>query len=371
MSVESLLPKVAEWDDAAACLVLLDQTRLPGEVTFIRCEQVATVWDAIRRLCVRGAPAIGVAAAYGVCLAARGAAISVQEDGQTRQACLRAIEYLATSRPTAVNLFWALDRMKRRLEATASDSTLFANLLDEARGIHQQDRQLCAAIGRCGAELLDRVLEASPRRRDPDEPIGILTHCNAGALATGGSGTALAPIYEWFGRGRSVRVFADETRPLLQGARLTAWELRQVGIPVTVITDSMAGALLRSGQVSAVIVGADRIAASGDVANKIGTYPLAVLARYHGVPFFVAAPHSTFDLRLADGSQIPIEQRAGAELTQGFISPTLPIDCDVWNPAFDVTPAELITAIITDSGVIESPDTARVRDWSQSVTPAA
>jgi methylthioribose-1-phosphate isomerase len=384
LNVESLLPKVVAWDEADDSLVLLDQTRLPGEVAFIRCEQVTTVWDAIRRLCVRGAPAIGVAAAYGVCVAARGqgsrggatdsaeidsAGPRAADHGSTRQACLQAIEYLATSRPTAVNLFWALDRMKRRVEATASDSALFANLLDEARGIHQQDRQLCAAIGRCGADRLERVLEASPRRREPAEPIGILTHCNAGALATGGSGTALAPIYEWFGRGQPVRVFADETRPLLQGARLTAWELRQVGIPVTVITDSMAGALLCSGQVSAVIVGADRIAASGDVANKIGTYPLAVLARHHGIPFFVAAPHSTFDLSLADGSQIPIEERAGEELTQGFMARTLPLDCDVWNPAFDVTPAELITAIITDSGVIESPDTDRVRVWSQSAMP--
>lgn len=380
LNVESLLPKVAAWDEASDCLVLLDQTRLPGEVAFIRCDRIETVWDAIRRLCVRGAPAIGVAAAYGVCVAARGlgsrggesdpARALADDHGHTRQACLRAIEYLATSRPTAVNLFWALDRMKRRLDATAADSNLFANLLDEARAIHQQDRQLCAAIGRCGADRLERVLEASPRRRDPAEPLGILTHCNAGALATGGSGTALAPIYEWFGRGRPVRVFADETRPLLQGARLTAWELRQVGIPVTVITDSMAGSLLRSGQVSAVIVGADRIAASGDVANKIGTYPLAVLARHHGVPFFVAAPHSTFDLSLADGSQIPIEERSGEELSQGFVSPALPLDCDVWNPAFDVTPAEWITAIITDSGVIESPDTDRVRAWNQATLPS-
>jgi methylthioribose-1-phosphate isomerase len=335
-------PAVIRWNESAAELVLLDQTRLPAEVVYLHCHRVQDVWDAIARLSVRGAPAIGIAAAYGVCLAVGAANTTL-----LHQRVLAAIEHLATSRPTAVNLFWALDRM-RKVAATTDESTLAARLLQEAYAIHQQDRQLCAAIGRHGAE---RLGDAS----------ALMTHCNAGALATGGEGTALAPIYELHRRGRPLQVFADETRPLLQGARLTAWELKQVGVPVTVITDSMAGSVMKSGKVQAVIVGADRIAANGDVANKIGTYPLAILARHHGIPFFVAAPHSTFDLALSDGGQIPIEHRRAEESTCGFGSLTTPADCDVFNPAFDVTPAELITAIITDLGVIESPSVATVR----------
>jgi methylthioribose-1-phosphate isomerase len=357
-AVESALPQVVGWDDVSRCVMLLDQTKLPGQTIQLRCDEVREVWEAIRRLSVRGAPAIGIAAAYGVCLAARG-----EPGGDLRAKTFEAIESLATSRPTAVNLFWALDRMRARARATPDDRELFAALLDEARRIHQQDRELCKRIGEAGADLFDRLLAASPPEPPADDAIGILTHCNAGALATGGIGTALAPVYVTHARGRSVKVYADETRPLLQGARLTAWELRQVGLPVTVITDSMAGPLLRSGVIRAVIVGADRIAASGDVANKIGTYSLAVLARHHGVPFFVAAPHSTFDMTLADGDGIPIEHRHAAELGQGFVSDPLPHDCQVWNPAFDVTPAGLITAIITDAGVIESPDTDKVAQW--------
>jgi len=363
VSVEAILPKVIEWERETGRVIVLDQTRLPSEVTFIACDQVAQVWDAIRRLCVRGAPAIGVAAAYGVCLAAGRA-----ERGEGRADCVAAIEHLATSRPTAVNLFWALDRMRAQVESTAvdDDGLLFDRLLNEALRIHEEDRQLCTAIGRCGADLLERTLATTDAISGPTEPVKILTHCNAGALATGGIGTALAPVYEWFARGKSVHVFADETRPLLQGARLTAWELRQVGIPVTVLADSAAGSLLASGRISAVLVGADRIAASGDVANKVGTYPLAILARQHGVPFFVAAPHSTFDLTLRDGAAIPIEHRSGDELSAGFARSPLPAGCEVWNPAFDVTPARWISAIITDTGVIESPDTERVRRWHEA-----
>lgn len=351
--IEDGHPAVVRWDETTGELLMLDQTRLPAEVVYLRCSSVQQVWDAIVRLSVRGAPAIGVAAAYGVCLAANPTATPPHVSA--RQTVLAAIEHLATSRPTAVNLFWALDRMRAVVSRTPDDAALLEALLREARAIHQQDRELCAAIGRYGAERLG-------------EATALLTHCNAGALATGGVGTALAPIYELHRRGRAVRVFADETRPLLQGARLTAWELQQVGVPVTVITDSMAGAVMQAGKVQAVIVGADRITANGDVANKIGTFPLAVLARYHNLPFFVAAPHSTFDMTLRDGRAIPIEHRRPEEVTCGFGLPTAPEGCDVFNPAFDVTPAELITAIITDLGVIESPSLQAV---SQVIGPSA
>ncbi len=350
--IEDGHPAVVHWDDASGQLIILDQTRLPAEVAYLSCNSVQQVWDAIARLSVRGAPAIGIAAAYGVCLAA-GEQTGEPSRDSARQRVLAAIEHLATSRPTAVNLFWALDRMRAVLTQTSDDAPLREVLVREARSIHQQDRELCAAIGRYGA---DRLGDAA----------ALMTHCNAGALATGGVGTALAPIYELHRRGRAVRVFADETRPLLQGARLTAWELQQVGVPVTVITDSMAGSVMKAGKIQAVIVGADRITANGDVANKIGTYPLAILARYHGIPFFVAAPHSTFDMALRDGQEIPIEHRRAEEVTCGFGLQTAPADCDVFNPAFDVTPAELITAIITDLGVIESPN---VRSVSEVLGP--
>lgn len=321
---------------ADGVLDLLDQTRLPGQLARLRCGSVPEVHDAIRRLVVRGAPAIGVAAAYGVCLAR-------DESGQpTRRSFLQAIDYLATSRPTAVNLFWALERMKSVVEATAEDDRLVASLVAEATAIHEEDREMCRAIGRHGAALLERCDR-------------VLTHCNAGGLATSMWGTALAPIYHLHTAGKTLQVFADETRPLLQGARLTAWELAQAGVPVTVLTDSMAGGLMRSGRVDAVIVGADRIAANGDVANKIGTYPLAVLAQYHGIPFYVAAPSSTFDRKLATGDAIPIEQRDRSEVAQPHGTLTVPDSAEVINPAFDVTPAELITAIITERGVVRRP----------------
>lgn len=323
-------------------LILIDQTRLPGELVTLTCESVEQTHDAIKRLVVRGAPAIGIAAGYGVCLA-RG------EDGQpNRDAYMTAIDYLATSRPTAVNLFWALDRMKEVVRSS-DDSDLPVALLAEATAIHEEDRQMCRDIGRHGATLL-----ADSRR--------LLTHCNAGGLATSMWGTALAPIYHLHQSGQPIEVFADETRPLLQGARLTAWELAQAGIPVTVLTDSMSGSLLRGGTIDAVIVGADRIAANGDVANKIGTYPLAVLARHHNVPFYVAAPSSTFDLELANGDAIPIEERGREEIASPQGVCVVPDGAKVMNPAFDVTPAELVTAIITERGVVPNPSREKLAE---------
>ena len=321
-------------------LVLLDQTRLPAEVVTLECVEVQQVWDAIRRLVVRGAPAIGVAAAYGVCLAC-------EQDQPQRSLYLQAIESLATSRPTAVNLFWALDRMKGVVDAVESEAELPAVLLAEAKSIHDQDRRMCYEIGRNGADLLANVKR-------------VITHCNAGGLATSKWGTALAPIYHLHQAGHSIEVFADETRPLWQGARLTAWELAQAGVPVTVMTDSMAGSLLQTSTIDAVIVGADRIAANGDVANKIGTYPLAVLAQFHNVPFYVAAPSSTFDLSLASGKLIPIEQRDRDEVANPYGQQIVPDRAQVMNPAFDITPAQLVAAIITERGVIESPSSKTV-----------
>ncbi len=309
-------------------LWLIDQTRLPSELVMLPCKTVTQTHDAISRLVVRGAPAIGIAAAYGVCLAEEG----------TRESYLEAIEFLSTSRPTAVNLFWALDRMRGLIEQTPDDQLRQA-LLAEAREIHEEDRKMCRDIGRHGAEELRGCHR-------------VLTHCNAGGLATSMLGTALAPIYHLHDEGYSIEVYADETRPLLQGARLTAWELSRAGIPVTVLTDSMAGSLMRQGRVDAVIVGADRIAANGDVANKIGTYSLAVLARYHEVPFYVAAPSSTFDLSLPSGDEIPIEQRAREEVALAGQRTVVPAAAAVLNPAFDVTPAELIDAIIFERGVV-------------------
>jgi len=331
------------WDgDIDGELVLLDQTRLPVETVEMRCTDVEMVWDAIKRLCVRGAPAIGIAAAYGVCVglqtvnrAASGAELR-DRAGQIR-------EYLAASRPTAVNLFWALDRMRRKLDSLDSAHSagpLREALLAEAREIHEEDRAVCHAIGRHGAELLS---EAS----------GVLTHCNAGGLATSEYGTALSVFFTAQDEGKNLKVFVDETRPLLQGARLTAWELGQRGIDATLICDSMAGQVMKEGKIQVVITGADRVAANGDSANKIGTYSVAVLAAAHGIPFYIAAPVSTFDMSLVSGDEIPIEQRAAVEITEGFGRRTAPEGVDVYNPAFDVTPARLINGIITERGVIQ------------------
>jgi methylthioribose-1-phosphate isomerase len=339
--------------DVDGHLVLLDQTRLPAETVYLDCRTVENIWNAIRRLSVRGAPAIGVAAAYGVCL-------GVKQSRDVNKVC----EYLATSRPTAVNLFWALDRM-RRVGRVSRDSpldhmdggsraarpTLQEILLAEARQIHEEDRQQCAAMARHGADLLVGLPSSS----------GILTHCNTGALATGGDGTALAVIFELAARGKRPHVWVDETRPLLQGARLTMWELEQRGFDATLICDSAAAQVMREGRVQAVITGADRIASNGDTANKIGTFSVATLAKVFGIPFYVAAPATTFDLAIVSGSEIPIEQRAAEEITNGFGAQTAPTGAAVYNPAFDVTPAELISAIITDRGNIRPVSADSVR----------
>ena len=339
------------WEgDTDGHLTLLDQTLLPGDVTYIECRDVRAVFEAIRSLRVRGAPAIGIAAAYGVCV---GVQTASGGDADSLFARLDEVtSYLASSRPTAVNLFWALERMKQRAESlrgTASPAAIAEALLAEARAIHDEDRRMCAAIGRYGAELLS-------------DGQGVLTHCNAGALATGGDGTALAVIYAAQAAGKKLQVFADETRPLLQGARLTAWELQQRGIDVTVICDSMAAQVMREGRVQAVITGADCIAANGDTANKIGTYSLAVLADAHDIPFYVAAPSSTFDLSRSCGEAIPIEQRGAGEITHGFGRQTVPDGVSVYNPAFDVTPARLIAAIIAEQGVIRPVGAEAIRN---------
>jgi methylthioribose-1-phosphate isomerase len=324
--------------DVDGYLELLDQTRLPSETVYLQCRSAEEVWQAIKRLSVRGAPAIGVAAAYGVC-------VGVTEGRGVDELC----DYLATSRPTAVNLFWALDRMRRVGRAYSGGSrgarpTLRETLLPEARAIDDEDKEMCAAMGRHGADLLAGLPDGA----------GILTHCNAGALVSGsGDGTALAVIFELARRGKRPQVWADETRPLLQGARLTMWELMQRRIDCTLICDSVAAQVMREGRIQVVITGADRIAANGDTANKIGTFSVATLARAFGVPFYVAAPATTFDLAIASGADIPIEQREAVEISEGFGKRTAPNGAKVYNPAFDVTPAELISAIITDRGIVQ------------------
>ena len=340
-----------DWvGDGDGYLTMIDQTLLPLELTHIECRDVETVWEAIRSLRVRGAPAIGVAAAYGVCLGLQ----SVDQDDVDRffQELGQVVDRLASSRPTAVNLFWALERMRCRAEelrAASSPREIRAALLVEARAIHQEDRAMCRQIGQHGAPLLA-------------DGQGVLTHCNAGGLATADYGTALAVIFAAHEAGKHIHVYADETRPLLQGARLTAWELKERGIDVTLICDSMAAQVMRERRVQAVITGADRIAANGDAANKIGTYGLALLAAAHDIPFYVAAPSSTFDLSLPDGDQIPIEQRDPREVTHGFGRQTAPEGIDVYNPAFDVTPARLIHAIICERGLIQPVTTERIAE---------
>lgn len=328
--------------DRSGYLTLIDQTLLPVEFREVECRDVATVWEAIKMLRVRGAPAIGISAAYGVVVG-----LQTGHDGSPAGALARMREvcdHLATSRPTAVNLFWALDRMRRVGESLGPvpAGQLADRLLAEARAIEAEDRDICRAIGRHGMSLLN----------DGD---GVLTHCNAGGLATADYGTALAVFFAMHEAGRNISVYADETRPLLQGARLTAWELAQRGIDVTLICDNMAAQVMREGRVRSAIVGADRITANGDTANKIGTYGVALLCQAHGLPFYVAAPSSTFDFSLATGDLIPIEQRDPREITHGFGRQTAPEGVPVYNPAFDVTPARLVTAFITERGVIRPP----------------
>lgn len=325
-------------------LSLLDQTLLPARVKYLRIREMPVVIDAIRRLAVRGAPAIGVAAAYGLVLGLREEAPS--SPAAFKRSLARVKKCLGESRPTAVNLFWSLDRMSSRAAELAAGGgapgEILKDLLDEARLIHEEDRSLCRAIGEHGGRLLRSGWN-------------VLTHCNAGSLATGGMGTALAVIYSAVARGKKIRVFADETRPLLQGARLTSWELKEAGIDVTVACDNAAASLMGRGEIQCVVVGADRIAANGDVANKIGTYGVAVLAREHGIPFYVAAPSTTFDPHTASGEEIPIEHRDAAEVTESFGSRSTPPGVGVYNPAFDVTPARFVTGFITEQGLLESP----------------
>jgi methylthioribose-1-phosphate isomerase len=337
-------PPTLHWSgDCDGRLVLIDQTLLPVELREIECRNVESVWEAIRSLRVRGAPAIGIAAAYGVCIGVQTVAGRSSDDFFARLE--EVTRYLATSRPTAVNLFWALERMKSVAEGLRGNrppQQIAARLIAEARAIEDEDRQMCRAIGRHGAQLLA-------------DGQGVLTHCNAGGLATADYGTALAVFFASHEAGKKLHVYADETRPLLQGARLTAWELLQRGIETTLICDSMAAQVMAEGRIQAVVVGADRIAANGDTANKIGTYGVAVLAAHHHLPFYVAAPSSTFDFSIATGKEIPIEHRDAREITHGFGRQTAPEGVHAYNPAFDVTPAALIAAFITERGVIRPP----------------
>ena len=331
-----MVPTV-EWKDGA--VRLLDQSRLPSHVEFLDCRDYRAVAQAIRELKVRGAPAIGVTAAMGVALGAQ--SVNVAEYPAFVKQVEAICDHLAASRPTAVNLFWAIARMKHRLASLGNKplAEIKRELIRESQTILDEDIALCKAMGRHGASVIHSGQT-------------ILTHCNAGALATAGYGTALGVIRAAWEEGKQIRVIADETRPVLQGARLTAWELMQDQIPVTLITDNMAGSLMRQGKIQVCVVGADRIAANGDVANKIGTYSVAVLARAHGIPFYVAAPYSTIDLATKTGADIPIEERNPLEVTSIHGShPVAPAGVAVCNPAFDVTPADLITGIITERGI--------------------
>ena len=349
------VPRSVRWEgETDGRLILLDQTRLPSELIELQCLSQEEVWQAIRELKVRGAPAIGIAAAYGVVTGMQ-KQLEASSELPSAAACSlldQVCDYLATSRPTAVNLFWALERVRSAgREACAmklvQKEVLLGELLRAARAIHEEDRQMCHAIGRYGASLLRSAA-------------GVLTHCNAGGLATAEYGTALAAIFAAQDEGHLLHVYVDETRPLLQGARLTAWELLQRKVPATLICDSMAAQVMREGRVQAVITGADRIAANGDSANKIGTYGLAILAAAHDIPFYIAAPSSTFDLKLTTGEGIPIEQRNAEEITEGFGRRTAPAGVQVYNPAFDVTPARLIRSIITERGIISPVTTENV-----------
>ncbi len=327
-------PRAMEWRDDT--LYLLDQRKLPGETHWLALTDAPGTAEAIKNMVVRGAPAIGVTAAYAVALAARQAWNNKGEPGW-RQALEQDMALLAASRPTAVNLFWALERMRGLLPELRGDPV--PALLTEARRIHDEDIAANLRMGELGSALIAA-------------DSGVLTHCNTGALATGGHGTALGVIRSAHAAGKINRVYADETRPWLQGARLTAWELLQDGIPVTLLADSAAATLMRQGKVQWVIVGSDRITANGDVANKIGTYPLAVLARHHGVKFMVVAPTSTVDLALSRGEDIPIELRGPEEVLSLGGRRVAPEGADAWNPAFDVTPANLVDAIVTEKGVV-------------------
>jgi methylthioribose-1-phosphate isomerase len=349
------LPVPVSWSEDGEAIDILDQTRLPVEERRLRLESVVAVADAIRTLRVRGAPAIGIAAAMGLALgvkrrAAQLAGSSGEPDGALEEGLGRDLELLRATRPTAVNLAWATERVARALREAEGGglAARVAAVVREADAIALQDREMCRLIGVHGLEVI------------PAEGACALTHCNAGALATGGMGTALAPVYTAHARGIPISVFASETRPLLQGARLTAWELARTGIGVTVVTEGMVGALMARGLVGLVLVGADRVAANGDVANKVGTYGLAVLARHHGLPFYVALPRSTFDPAAPSGVHIPIEERDPAEVLGVAWGGAEPSGVGAWNPAFDLTPAHLVTAFISDGGVLRPPFPASI-----------
>ena len=323
-------------------LIILDQTKLPMETFYTKLDRVEDVWDAIFHLKVRGAPAIGIAAAYGLYIAIR----NIESDSLEHfySQLKKNSEYLASSRPTAVNLFWALRRMEAKAMSSGIKSVQEAKeiLLAEAHDIRNEDEKMCRAIGEYALELMY-------------DGMTVLTHCNAGGLATALYGTALSPLYLAKDKGWNIKVYADETRPLLQGARLTTWELSRAGIDVTLICDNMAAMVMKKGLIDAVIVGCDRVAANGDTANKIGTYGLAVLARAHNIPFYIASPTSTIDLETLTGEDIPIEERHEKEITCAFGKRTAPEGIKVFNPAFDVTPHELITAIITEKCIVRAP----------------
>jgi methylthioribose-1-phosphate isomerase len=329
-----------EWTDQGVRFI--DQTKLPTEETYVTCTTHEQVADVIRTMVVRGAPAIGVSAAMGIALGAKNS--KAANVGEFKREFDQICDVIGKTRPTAVNLFWAIRRMQKKFDIlhTLSVAEIKKALIEESQRMHAEDIAANQAMGHHGATLM------------PDKG-GVLTHCNAGALATAGYGTALGVIRAAVEQGKKIHVYADETRPFLQGSRLTAWELMKDGIPTTVISDNMAGAMMKQGKIEAIVVGADRIAANGDVANKIGTYTIAILAKEHGIPFYVAAPISTVDLATSDGSKIPIEQRNAREVTHIAGKQMVPNGVSIENPAFDVTPAKYVTAIITERGIARAP----------------
>ena len=336
-----------EWTDHGVRFI--DQTKLPTEETYVTCKTCQEVADVIRNMVVRGAPAIGVAAAMGIALGVKNS--KAESGADLKREFEQICDAIGKTRPTAVNLFWAIRRMQQKFETLRMRPVpqVKQALIEEAQRMHAEDIAINQAMGRHGAALM------------PTSG-GVLTHCNAGALATAGYGTALGVIRSAVEQGKKIHVYADETRPFLQGSRLTAWELVKDGIPTTVISDNMSGAMMRQGKIGAVIVGADRIAANGDVANKIGTYTVAVLAKEHGIPFYVAAPISTVDLETPDGSKIPIEQRNAAEVTHIAGKQMTPPGVQIENPAFDVTPAKYVSAIVTERGIARAPYEQSLRD---------
>ena len=348
--------KTLEWTDSGVRFI--DQTKLPTEETYVTCKTHEQVADVIRKMVVRGAPAIGVAAAMGIALGVKNSKAAT--GAELKQEFERICDLIGKTRPTAVNLFWAIRRMRQKFEyfRMRTIPQIKQELIEEAQRMHAEDIAANQAMGRHGATLM------------PTSG-GVLTHCNAGALATCGYGTALGVIRAAVEQGKKLHVYADETRPFLQGSRLTAWELMKDGIPTTVISDNMAGAMMKQGKIGAIVVGADRIAANGDVANKIGTYTVAVLAKEHAIPFYVAAPFSTIDLETSNGSTIPIEQRNAREVTHIAGKAIAPEGVEVENPAFDVTPGKYVTAIITERGIARAPYNESLRKLAEEPAVAS